>query len=260
VIAFLGMYDRPETAEANDRLWAAIREALDGEWDVPETLDRKSDPWSAWTAKNLLLAQTCGCPLRTRLYGEVQLIGTADYGHAGCAPGHYYSVFVARKDADLSRLSQLDGKVFAYNDGLSQSGWAGPLIHMQDEGMLPGELLETGGHRESALAVAEGRADFAALDILSWELMQQYDDFAADLQAFERTAETPGLPFITAIGNAPDVLFKAIETAISNLDEDTLATLHLKGIVQIPMSDYLAVPTPPGPVLTGQKIRARAKA
>lgn len=261
MIAYLGMYDRPETAEANDRLWSAIRNALAGSFDgLPETPDRNKDAWSAWTAKDLVLGQTCGCPLRTRLYGEVQLVGTPDYGHEGCAPGHYYSVFVTRKEGGIGTLAQADGKTFAYNDSLSQSGWAGPLIHMQDAGLLPGSLLETGSHRESAQAVAEGRADFAALDILSWQMIQKYDDFAADLQVVDRTGATPGLPFITALGNDPQVLFKALEQAIATLDAEAAETLHLKGIVQIPMADYLAVPTPPGPVLTEQKIRARAKA
>ncbi|WP_192966222.1 phosphate/phosphite/phosphonate ABC transporter substrate-binding protein [Phycobacter azelaicus] len=260
MIAYLGMYDRPETAAANDQFWAAIRTGLMGTYDdLPEALDRKTDAWSAWGAKDLVLGQTCGCPLRTRLYGEVQLVGTPDYGHQGCPPGHYYSVFVARKGSDVG-LHGFDGKAFAYNDSLSQSGWAGPLIHMQDAGLLPGRLVESGSHRESAQAVAEGSADFASIDILSWEMIQKYDAFAADLDVIDRTASTPGLPFITALGNDPAPLFAAIETAIATLDADAAETLHLKGLVAIPMSDYLAVSTPPGPILTEQRIRGRANA
>lgn len=260
MIANLGMYDRPETAAANDRLWSAVRSALEGKFgDLPENLTRAEDLWPIWISGDLILAQTCGCPLRTRLYGEVQLVGTPDYGHKDCPAGHYYSVFVARKDSGATALSAFDGRAFAYNDSLSQSGWAGPLIHMQDAGMLPGSLVATGSHQGSAQAVAEGRADFAALDILSWQMMQEYDDFAADLMVVDRTPATPGLPYITALGHDPAVLFNAIADAISVLDEQTLKTLHLKGLVEISMADYLAVPTPPGPVLTEQKIRARAK-
>ncbi len=260
MIAYLGMYDRPETAEANDRLWKAIRTALEGAFkDLPQALDRTKDAWDAWTAKDLVLGQTCGCPLRTRLYGEVQLVGTPDYGHEGCPPGYYHSVFVARKGSG-SGLQGFDGKAFAYNDSLSQSGWAGPLIHMQDAGLLPGSLIETGSHQASAEAVADGRADFASIDVLSWNMIQKYDAFAADLEVVDRTGNTPGLPFITALGNDPAPLFKALEQAILSLDAQTAKTLHLKGLVAIPMADYLAVPTPPGPVLTGQKIRARENA
>ncbi|MEP2717300.1 PhnD/SsuA/transferrin family substrate-binding protein [Pseudophaeobacter sp.] len=254
MIAYLGMYDRPETAAANDQLWSAIRKNLE---QGPETLNRNIDPWTAWQSPNLMLAQTCGCPFRTRLYGEVELIGTPDYGLPDCAPGFYRSVFVVKKSEAQPRLEQFDRASFAYNDALSQSGWAAPLIHMQDLGILPGELIETGGHQASAQAVAEGHADFAALDMLSWALILEHDDFASDLTVIERTVATPGLPFITSLKQDPAQLFIAVKSAIEALDTESREALHLKGFLHIPTSDYLAVPTPPGPVLTGLKIKAR---
>ena len=254
MIAYLGMYDRPELEKDNDLFWSAIRESLG---EGPQELDRQIDPWQAWQSPDLLLAQTCGCPFRTRLYGEVNLIGTLDYGLEGCPPGHYRSVFVARKGDGTARLRDFDRKCFAYNEGLSQSGWAAPLIHMQDRDILPGSLLESGGHRRSAQAVAEGKADFAALDALSWALMQEYDTFAQELCEVEWTSPTPGLPFITSIKTDPAPLYKAIEQAISDLPSENRQRLHLKGLVLISPSDYLAVPTPPGPVLTEMKIKAR---
>lgn len=254
MIAFLGMYDRPETAEANDMLWQAVRQNLG---QGPEHLSREIDPWSAWQSPDLMLAQTCGCPFRTRLYGEVQLVGTPDYGLPDCPPGYYCSVFVAREADGPARLGDFDRQRFAYNEALSQSGWAAPLIHMQDGNMLPGDLVETGGHRASAQAVAEGRADFAALDLLSWQLMQEYDDFAQDLYVVERTQPTPGLPFITALNQDPARIFVALKSAIQGLASDTRDILHLKDLIHIEPSDYLAVPTPPGPVLTQMKITAR---
>lgn len=254
MIAFLGMYDRPETAAANDLLWSAIRNNLE---NGPATLSREIEPWSAWSSPDLLLAQTCGCPFRTRLYGEVELVGTPDYGLPDCAPGFYRSVLIAKKSAATPRLEHFDRGRFAYNDALSQSGWAAPLIHLQDRNILPGALIETGSHRGSAQAVAEGRADFSALDLLSWEMIQTYDDFADELSVVDLTVPTPGLPFITALNQDPTALFLAIKSAIASLDETTRATLRLKGFLHIPTSEYLAVPTPPGPVLTGLKIKAR---
>lgn len=254
MIAYLGMYDRPETAWANDKLWQAIRANLE---QGPEVLDRTIDPWAAWQSPDLLLAQTCGCPYRTRLYGEVQLVGTPDYGLPDCPPGYYRSVFVARKSDNPAKLTRFDRKRFAYNDALSQSGWAAPLIHMQDRDMLPGELVETGGHRASAQAVAEGGADFASLDLLSWQLMVEHDAFAQDLCTLDFTTPTPGLPFITALSQDPARIFLALKSAIQSLDDDSRETLHLRDLIHIEPSDYLAVPTPPGPVLTQMKIKSR---
>lgn len=255
MIAYLGMYDRPETAAANDQLWSAIRKNLE---QGPEALSREIDPWRAWSSPELILAQTCGCPFRTRLYGEVELVGTPDYGLPDCQPGYYRSVFVAKKTDPAMRLEQFDRARFAYNDALSQSGWAAALIHLQDRNILPGSLIESGSHRNSALAVAEGRADFAALDLLSWEMIQDYDDFADELSVIDVTDQTPGLPFITALTQDPTALFIAVKAAIASLDEASRATLRLKGFLHIPTSAYLAVPTPPGPVLTELKIKARS--
>jgi ABC-type phosphate/phosphonate transport system substrate-binding protein len=255
MIAYLGMYDRPETAAANDAFWAAIHANLG---QGPDALQRDIDPWVAWQSPDLLLAQTCGCPFRTRLYGEVQLVGTPDYGLPDCPQGYYRSVFVAKNSPHTPQLEAFDRARFAYTDALSESGWAAPLIHMQDRNILPGALVETGSHRASARAVAEGEADFAALDLLSWTMIGEYDDFAAYLEVIARTVPTPGLPFITSLQQDPEKLFIAIKSAISSLDSDTRAKLHLNGFQHIPTSEYLAVPTPPGPVLTALKIKTRS--
>ncbi|MVO16898.1 PhnD/SsuA/transferrin family substrate-binding protein [Parasedimentitalea huanghaiensis] len=246
MIAHLGMYDRPETAAANDAYWDAIRAQLGF---GPDSLTRDADPWQIWRSPDLLLAQTCGMPYRTRLYSDVQLIGAPDYGLPGCQPGYYNSVIVAHRDRAGAKLGDFDGQRFAYNDSLSQSGWAAPITHMRSHNLMPGELMETGGHQASAQVVAEGGADFAALDALSWEMIQRYDAFANDLVELTRTEPTPALPYITAMGRDAKPLFLAIQAAISELSDTHRTILHLKGVEAIPATDYLAVPTPLGPAL-----------
>lgn len=243
LIAQLAMYDRPETAAANDRFWALIRDILG---NGPATLSRDLDVWEAWQSPDLLLAQTCGMPYRTALHDKVTLVGTPDYGLPGCGPGYYRSIFVARRGA-ARKLSDLDGARFAFNEPLSQSGWAAPVTHMTSIGIAPGSTLQTGAHRVSAEAVAEGRADFASLDALSWQLMQTYDGFAADLVEIGQTEPTPGLPLITAQGRDPAPLFDAVKAAIPALSRSDRATLHLKDIVRIDPAAYLAIPTPSVP-------------
>ncbi len=245
MIAHLGMYDRAETASANDHLWSAIRANLG---HGPETLSRGVDFWETWRSPNLLLSQTCGLPYRSRLHGSVTLVGTPDYGLPGCPPGHYASVFVAHRDKAGTPLADFEGATLAYNDVLSQSGWAAPMTHLTGAGLTPGRLVVSGGHAASATAVAEKRADFAGLDALSWQLIQRHDAMASDLVEIARTRPTPALPFITALSRDPQPLFDAITAAIAILSAHDRDTLHLNGIVAIPASAYLAVPTPPGPV------------
>ncbi|NIZ15221.1 phosphate/phosphite/phosphonate ABC transporter substrate-binding protein [Phaeobacter sp. HF9A] len=248
MIACLPMYDRPETAAAHDAFWQAIRAELG---QGPEALSRDiADLWPIWRAPDLVLAQTCGLPYRARLYGDVELVGTPDYGLPGCPPGYFNSVLIARADQMGAAFTSFAGSRFAYNDPLSQSGWAAAMMRMRADNMLPGELLETGSHRASAEAVAAGRADFAALDALSYQMLQDYEpDLMAQLCELERTEPTPGLPFITALGQDPAAILAAMQAALEKLSPAHRDTLHIKEILPLTPSDYLAVPTPPGPTL-----------
>lgn len=249
LIAALGMYDRPETAAAHDALWAAIRDALRGQGqDAPDQLTRGEMAYMpGWLSPDLLLSQTCSLPLRARLAGQVTLVATPDYGLAGCPPGHYRSVYVARRGAGVQGLDQAAGRDFAYNEALSHSGWAAPYADHLARGLPLRPALRTGGHRASAQAVAAGQADYAAIDALTWDLIQAHDSFAQGLVAIDHTPPSPALPYITALGRDPEPLRRAMAQALARLPAATRLALHLKGLVQIPLTDYLALPIPPPP-------------
>jgi ABC-type phosphate/phosphonate transport system substrate-binding protein len=249
MIASLGMYDLAPVQAANDRYWALIREGLVARGiEAPLALTRGEGAyWPAWQSADLLLSHTCGYPYRARLHGAVTLVGTPDFGQDGCPPGHYFSVFVTRKDDPRSDLAAFRTARFAYNEPLSQSGWAAPQNHAARNGLRFAPHLQTGGHALSMQAVAEGRADFAALDSVTWTLLQRHDPQADMVREIARTASTPGLPYITAKGRDPEPIFAAIAEAIAALSPADRDTLLLRGVVRIPAEAYLAVPNPPAP-------------
>lgn len=241
MIASLPMYDRPETASANDRLWARVRDALGF---GPEQLDRDATIWNTWLRDGLLLSQTCSLPYRTSLHDKVQLVGTPDYGLEDTEPGYYYSVFIARR-SESGRLADCAGKEFAYNGLDSQSGWAAPMQHLTAHNLKIGSQTETGSHRESARSVAKGRADFAALDALTWRMIKKYDPFASDLISIARTDEMPGLPLITGTSFDSVQLFDAFDAAVRSLSQDDRETLSVRGIEHISKQAYLALADAP---------------
>ncbi|MBL4927387.1 phosphate/phosphite/phosphonate ABC transporter substrate-binding protein [Fuscibacter oryzae] len=249
MIASLAMYELAGMAPANDRLWALIRDGLRSHGiAAPAALTRGEDAyWPAWTAPDLVLSQTCGFPYRARLHDKVALIGTPDYGLPGCPPGHYCSVFVARRDDPRRTLAEFDGTALAYNEPMSQSGWAAPQTHASSLGLHFPAGLQTGGHRLSAAAVASGQADLAALDALTWALLCERGGDTVALREVARTAPTPGLPLIAAEGADVEATFAAVADANAALSPDDRETLHLKGIVRIAPAAYRAVPTPPPP-------------
>lgn len=240
MIALLGMYDRPELAEANDQFWALIRDNLGF---GPQKLTRDCDFWEVWRSKDMLLAQTCGLPYRHSLHERVQLVGTPDYGVAGCKPGYYRSVIIARKGS-ATELGDLSSLKLAFNEKLSQSGWAAFWAHVPKESQMK-ELVQTGAHRASAQAVAGGRADIAALDAVTWKLIQRYDAFADDLIVLAETDPTPGLPFITAPNRDVTLIRASVERAIDQLDSDTKTLLQISGLTMISRETYLTAPLPP---------------
>lgn len=249
MIASLEMYDPAPLQGANDRYWGLIRDGLRARGvAAPDALTRGGNAyWTAWRAPDLVLSQTCGFPYRARLHGRVTLVGTPDFGVKGCPPGYYRSVFVARAGDPRDDLAAFSGSRFAFNEDLSQSGWAAPQNHARAHGLHFPPALRTGGHRHSARAVVEGQADLAAIDAVTWDILVRHGDFAAQMKVVGQTEPTPGLPYIAALGANVAALFAAVTEAVAALEASDRDLLHLRGFVHIPAADYLAVPIPPAP-------------
>jgi len=244
VIAALPMYDRPEVAQANDAFWHSIRQAVGY---GPSDLTRDMGIWDIWQNPNLLLSQTCGYPFRARLHGQVTLIGTPDYGVPDCPAGYYNSVFIARANDPRHVLNDFHDASFAYNEPMSQSGWAAPLSHMAAQNLTFARHVQSGGHVKSAQMVAENQTDIAAIDAVTWAMIKKYDGFASALKVVGRTPPTPGLPFIAAVGVNKSKLFSALGKALLSLSAHTRDALQIKAVIDIPAAHYLTIPTPDPP-------------
>ena len=240
--AFLGMYDTPVLQSANDAFWGEIRARL-GKGSAQ--LTRDADVWEIWRSPDLVFAQTCGLPYRARLHGAVQLVGTPDYDLPDCPPGYYRSVLIAR-ESDRDDPSAYSGKTFAYNEPLSQSGWAGPMTHLRARNIAPASYLQTGAHAASVQAVKQGQADFAGIDALTWTLLSEQGD-TTGLKIIASTDPVPGLPYITSLSMIADEVFEATQQAMEALPAPARKALHLKALVRLPAADYMAIPTPPPP-------------
>lgn len=248
MIASLPMYATPLTAGADARFWALIRDNLRSERiAAPEALTlAPQDLLAHWQDPALLFSQTCGLPFRAVLKEKVHIIGTPDYGIKGCPPGYYHSVIVARSDDPCKELPAFANARFAYNDPLSQSGWAALALEAPE--VLRGPQHCTGSHRASVMAVRQGNADFAAIDAVTWRHLKAASE-ATGLKIIHATRPTPGLPYITSKKGLSETLFWAVSTAISMLGNADRAALHLKGLIALPPSAYdLPIPPNPDPV------------
>lgn len=246
MIASLMMYARPELHAAHTRYWTLIREALALRGiDAPATLSNDADEFEVWRDPDLVLSQTCGMPYRMWLHKDVTLIGTPDFGVQGCPPGYYNSAIVVRADDPREELAEFAEAKFTYNQTFSQSGYAAPYAQTKPLGFWFADRTQSHGHTNSARAVAEGRADIAALDTVSWRLIARYEPFAARLRVLEYTEPTPGLPYIAAAGADQKAMFEAVSEAIAALNDADRAALGFNGLIEIPKADYLAIANPP---------------
>ena len=245
MIASLMMYQRPELVEAHNRYWQNIRNGLrDAGIDSPEHLSQDAEEFSVWKSPDLVLSQTCGMPYRTWLHDKVELVGTPDFGVEGCPPGYYRSALIVRADDPRTNIAAFKDAQFAYNQTFSQSGFAAPYWHVKPMGFWFENLLHTEQHLGSAKAVADGHADLASLDAVSWRNIEAFEPFADSVRVLDWTVPTPSLPLITALGNDHDAVFEAVQKAIAELDEGFKALLGIKGIVQITKDAYLKIPNP----------------
>lgn len=241
MIATLTMYDRAESALANDRLYSLFRGALGY---GPDRLNRDLDLFEAWTHPNLLLSQTCSLPFVQHLRGKVQLIGHPDFQLPDCPAGCYFSYLIGRKDDHRPLSQRLKGKV-AINQDHSQSGWGSVWRYAQTTGAKLGQMTATGAHQNSARAVADGTVDVAAIDANTWRQLRQFDRHTDGLTILAHTPPTPATPYICGPDADASAIQRALASAIAELGPEDRQTLGLFGLVAPADQAMLDLPIPP---------------
>lgn len=208
-IASLPMYDWPEVQAENDAAWSRARDRLRAQGiEAPERLTRGGAALDAlWRDPNLFLSQTCWGPMEAGLAPHVQVVAQPDYSACEGGTGEFYSSAVVMRAASGARpgaaleLERLRNARFAFNSADSRSGYLALKADLEARGeglSIFSALVETGGHRASIRAVAEGVADVAAIDCKAWALARRHEPAAQALAAVGWTAPRKGLPFITA--------------------------------------------------------------
>ncbi|HPC50234.1 MAG TPA: phosphate/phosphite/phosphonate ABC transporter substrate-binding protein [Candidatus Cloacimonas acidaminovorans] len=71
----------------------------------------------------------------------------------------YRGQFVARSDSKINSLQDIEGKIIAYTDAASTSGYIYPSAILKQRGITPKDYFFAGGHPQAILAVYSGRAD-----------------------------------------------------------------------------------------------------
>lgn len=245
----IAMYVTSEPlAAATAELWSFLRHYLAqaGLTDLPKTPDRTVPYDEAWLRPDLLLSQTCGYPFARSLRGSVRLVATPVYDHPGCDGPLMCSFIIVRKDSSLGSLEDLRGTTAAINSPDSNSGsnlFRAAVAPLAQGGRFFGRIIDTGSHGSSIAAVAEGRADSAAIDCVTYANIRRFDPALVEgVRIIAETPKGPGLPFIT-YGNTSDdqvlLMRRALGAAIREPSLAAMrATLGLVDFAVLSEDDY----------------------
>jgi ABC-type phosphate/phosphonate transport system substrate-binding protein len=144
----------------------------------------------------------------------VEVVGQPDYSSFEGGEGVFYSSVVLMRREEgrvpvpppgegkaLLPVGLLRGRRLAFNAPDSMSGYLALERDLGSvcEGMtIFSEAVETGGHRASIRAVAEGRADACAVDCRSWDMAKRFEPAAGALVPVGWTGRRKGLPYIAS--------------------------------------------------------------
>ena len=233
----LPMYDWPEQQAANDALWQEIRKVLRKvDVETTEDLVRGDAAFELMYSPTMLFTQTCGLPLRTVHENKVTTFAAPHYDVEGGGVGTYSSAIILRKDDTATSLGDTKDYTFAFNSLGSQSGYSALRYHMKSKGLGEQHFateLKSGSHRDTVLAVAEGRAQIGAVDSLCWDLVKEVvPEAVSNLRILEWTQTNPAMPFVINEHSqfSADEVFDILDLAISNLPERTRTKLRFKGL------------------------------
>ena len=237
-VVSLAMYPFPWLRDATEQLWHDIAALIGSdrplaEWGEPTE--------GAWDSPTLVLSQTCAWPLVTHLAHRVRPLGSFRYVVDGVADDHYRSVIIRRAHATGEPARPGYGLVAAVNQMDSLSGWVSLRHVVQPDARIP-----TGAHVESLAAVAEGRADIASIDAVTFAHVAAHDpDRVRGVEVVGRGPRVPTLPLITR-ATATDAEVAALRTALGEASRGDAATeLLIDGFTAFDLADYQHVATLP---------------
>lgn len=192
--------------EANSAFLEAFSTTLLGlGWNEPITLIEPDFNHidEHWLDPHLLLSQTCGYPLMTRLQGKVSLLALPCYRAEGFNDGEYSSRLIVAEHSPFKTLADLRGSVAVINGEDSHSGM-NALRHavapLAENGDFFRGIVVSGGHVNSVEFVRDGRADIAAIDPVTWaHLADEHPERLTQIRTLGWTASAPGLPLIGSL-------------------------------------------------------------
>ena len=167
----------------------------------------------------------------------VRLLAVASYQQQ---PLYRSYLIVSSKNTRAESILDLKGKVFAYADPNSNTGYVVPRHALKQAGVDANTFFSktffTWSHAKAIRAVATGLAQGAAIDSYVWDSLQKVDPGLVGKTRIAWTSEAFGFPPIVAARGVTPTDFDAFQNALFRMKDDPagrslLEKLNLDGFV-----------------------------
>ncbi len=181
-------------------------------------------------------AWLCGYPY-TRYQQDMKLLAVPLYQGK---PLYRSYLIVPASDTRTSTFTDLKGKVFAYSDPDSNSGYLYPQYTLLRAGENPASFFSrtffTWGHRKVVEAVGVGLAQGGAVDGYVWDTLARVrPELTAATRVAHRSPELGHPPFVARL-KIPETEFRMMQKVLLGMRDDAegaalLRSLNLDGFV-----------------------------
>ncbi|NEX22173.1 PhnD/SsuA/transferrin family substrate-binding protein [Thiorhodococcus mannitoliphagus] len=138
----------------------------------------------------------------------------------------YRSYVIVGADSSFTALRDLQGRLFAWSDPDSNSGYLYPRFALLEQGLDPDRFFRrtffTWGHRHAVEAVAEGLADGAAVDSYVWETLARRVPALTERTRIILRSPLFGFPPLAGAPGLAEPDLKAIRQVLLRQDQDPI--------------------------------------
>ena len=199
----------------------------------------------------LLIGHTCGYPLMRFLRDDLVPICVPLFDVPGCDGKRYSSQIIVPANSQIQNLADSRGSIAAINGRDSNSGmnvFRYAVAGLNGDKPFFEEVIESGSHYQSLVAVANNQAQVATIDCVSFALIKdQWPELIAQVRVIGFTEPTCGLPFVVPVNEFDsiniDEIINTLNIALSKLTDTNRRRLHLQGFEKVKYSDYDSIMT-----------------
>lgn len=159
----------------------------------------------------------------------------------------YRSLLIVPSASRAASIADLRGKVFAYSDPDSNSGYLVPRAAIAETGQNPDQFFRltffTYSHAETVLAVSRGVADGGAVDSYVYNTMQKFEpETVAGTRVVTQSRQFGFPPIVARNDLAPEIRDRLLDAltgmATDAQAEPVLALLDLDGFTEVSPALY----------------------